>query len=51
MKKPFSFNSDEKAVSIQPSRKSRPHPTQPKKQMKKLFPFNPDEKVVPIQPR
>ncbi len=36
-----------KAVLIQPSRKSRPHPTQPKKPS----PSDPDEKVVPIRPR
>jgi hypothetical protein len=36
----------EKAVPIQPSRKSRPHPTQPKKP----FSFNSGKKAVPIQP-
>jgi hypothetical protein len=44
MKKPFSFNPVEKAVPIQPSRKSRFHSTQPKKP----FPFSPLEKAVPI---
>jgi hypothetical protein len=46
MKKPFPFNSFEKAVFIQLSRKGRPHSTQ----LKKPSPFNPAEKAVPIQP-
>jgi hypothetical protein len=45
MKKPFSFNPDEKAVLIQLSRKSRPHPTQ----MKKSSSFDPDKKAVLFQ--
>jgi hypothetical protein len=46
IQKPFSFNSFEKAVPIQPSRKSRPHSTH----LKKPSSFNPVEKVVPSQP-
>jgi hypothetical protein len=49
MKKPFSFNSGEKVVLIQPSRKSRTHSTQVKKPSsfnpgEKPFPFNTDKK-------
>jgi hypothetical protein len=44
LKKPSSFNSAEKAVSIQPSWKSRPHSTQ----LKQPSSFNPAEKAVPI---
>jgi hypothetical protein len=43
---PFPFNPFEKAVPIQPIRKSRSHSTH----LKKPFPFNPFEEAVPIQP-
>jgi hypothetical protein len=45
IKKPFPYNPHEKAVPIQPRRKSRTHSTQ----SKKPFPFNTGEKAVPIQ--
>jgi hypothetical protein len=43
MKEPFSFNSFEKVVAIEFTRKSRSH-------VKKPSPFNSYKKAVPIQP-